>query len=124
MLKGHLSDGDGGRASGLDYADLARKTDGYSGSDIALLCKEAAMRPVRRLMKLLLTVSDQPSPQDISSEVKLDPVVEADMKQALACTRPSAQSKFLEKYTEWHAEYGAGIHDVTMDAPSGEAAGK
>jgi katanin p60 ATPase-containing subunit A1 len=32
---------------------LAERTDGYSGADIVLLCKEAAMRPVRRLMQSL-----------------------------------------------------------------------
>jgi katanin p60 ATPase-containing subunit A1 len=81
MIVGHLTEGE--RASGLDYNDLARKTDGYSGSDIALLCKEAAMRPVRRLMKLLMTV--EAADTEVSSEVKLDAVVEADVKQALAC---------------------------------------
>ena len=44
---------DGRNAAGLDYAELARKTRDYSGSDIVLLCKEAAMRPVRRLMAQL-----------------------------------------------------------------------
>lgn len=34
-------------------ARLARLTEGYSGSDIVLVCKEAAMRPVRRLMTRL-----------------------------------------------------------------------
>lgn len=32
---------------------IAERTAGYSGSDIVLLCKEAAMRPVRKLMKRL-----------------------------------------------------------------------
>ena len=32
---------------------LATKTEGYSGSDIATLCKEVAMRPRRRLMARL-----------------------------------------------------------------------
>jgi SpoVK/Ycf46/Vps4 family AAA+-type ATPase len=34
----------------IDFPALAARTDQYSGSDIVLLCKEAAMRPVRRLM--------------------------------------------------------------------------
>jgi katanin p60 ATPase-containing subunit A1 len=124
MIKGHLAEGE--RALGLDYAELAKRTEGYSGSDIALLCKEAAMRPVRRLMKQLLTLENEE--KEVDAEVKLDPVTVTDVKQALACkfdgetrnrsventtlipwlrlfvcmlssgTRPSAQSKFLEKY--------------------------
>ena len=37
----------------VDFTDLASKTEGYSGSDIKLLCKEAAMRPLRKLMAKL-----------------------------------------------------------------------
>ena len=30
-----------------------QKTEGYSGSDIKLVCKEAAMRPVRKIFDAL-----------------------------------------------------------------------
>ena len=34
----------------MDYDDVARRLEGYSGSDIYGVCKEAAMSPVRRLL--------------------------------------------------------------------------
>lgn len=37
----------------LPYDFLVEKTEGFSGSDIRLLCKEAAMQPLRRLMSVL-----------------------------------------------------------------------
>lgn len=37
----------------LDYDRFAASTEGFSGSDITLLAKEAAMQPLRRLMKEL-----------------------------------------------------------------------
>uniref|UniRef100_A0A8C5LY02 Katanin p60 ATPase-containing subunit A-like 2 n=1 Tax=Leptobrachium leishanense TaxID=445787 RepID=A0A8C5LY02_9ANUR len=37
----------------LDYSTLGEETDGYSGSDIKLVCKEAAMRPVRKIFDAL-----------------------------------------------------------------------
>ncbi|XP_031433290.1 katanin p60 ATPase-containing subunit A-like 2 isoform X2 [Clupea harengus] len=37
----------------LQYDTLAQETQGYSGSDIRLVCKEAAMRPVRKIFDAL-----------------------------------------------------------------------
>lgn len=37
----------------IPYDTLVEKTEGYSGSDIRLVCKEAAMQPLRRLMSFL-----------------------------------------------------------------------
>lgn len=37
----------------LPYDVLVERTEGYSGSDIRLVCKEAAMQPLRRVMALL-----------------------------------------------------------------------
>ncbi|XP_043571501.1 katanin p60 ATPase-containing subunit A-like 2 isoform X3 [Chiloscyllium plagiosum] len=37
----------------LDYSLLGEETKGYSGSDIKLVCKEAAMRPVRKIFDAL-----------------------------------------------------------------------
>lgn len=37
----------------LPYDLLVERTEGFSGSDIRLLCKEAAMQPLRRVMALL-----------------------------------------------------------------------
>ena len=46
MLKMHLNEE---RAEGLDYEKGAELLQGYSGSDIKLVCKEAAMKPLRRI---------------------------------------------------------------------------
>ena len=35
-----------------------QKTEGYSGSDIRLVCKEAAMRPVRKIFDILENLTE------------------------------------------------------------------
>lgn len=39
--------------SEIPYDLLLERSEGYSGSDIRLVCKEAAMQPLRRLMHTL-----------------------------------------------------------------------
>jgi katanin p60 ATPase-containing subunit A1 len=34
----------------IEYAQAAARCEGYSGSDMKLLCKESAMKPLRRLL--------------------------------------------------------------------------
>lgn len=101
----HLPDGE--RASGLDYRGLGVRTEGYSGADIVSLCKEAAMRPVRRLMARI-NAADSASEDPDLSEVKLDPVTREDLDAAIACVRPSAAPKFLARYDKWASEFGSG----------------
>ena len=47
----------------VPYEILVEKTEGYSGSDIRLVCKEAAMQPLRRLMSVL-DASDELIPEE------------------------------------------------------------
>lgn len=55
MVRYHLPPGppeSGARAEEtIDYQEFSDKLEGYSGSDIKLVCKEAAMKPLRRVMK-------------------------------------------------------------------------
>ena len=56
MLRKHLGSGRG--AADLDYRLLAERLEGYSGADLELVCREAAMRPVRRLVEKLRALGD------------------------------------------------------------------
>ena len=71
---------------------------GYSGSDLAALCKEAAMLPIRELdARAVATV-----PVDA-----LRPMTPADFAAALRAIRPSVSPSQLTKYERWTAEFGS-----------------
>jgi len=83
--------------------DLINKgqMDGYSGSDLALVCKEAAMRPLRSLMDDL-----EAGRIEDDKELSLRPVTNEDVHEALKCTRPSAKAS-KGKYEAWEKEFGS-----------------
>ncbi|XVF27323.1 hypothetical protein REPUB_Repub14bG0097200 [Reevesia pubescens] len=89
----------------LPYDILVERSEGYSGSDIRLLCKEAAMQPLRRLMTVL---EDR---QDIVPEdelPKVGPVTPEDIETALKNTRPSAHLH-AHRYEKFNEDYGSQI---------------
>jgi len=99
---------------GLDYDKLAEITEGYSGSDIKLVCKEAAMIPVRKIFNILENMNEEESAKltqnnsendhesriDITA-LKREPVQMKDVYQALSCTKPSCPTSLSEKYLVW-----------------------
>ncbi|OXB59102.1 hypothetical protein ASZ78_002653 [Callipepla squamata] len=84
----------------LDYSLLGQETDGYSGSDIKLVCKEAAMRPVRKVFDAL----ENRLPGNNLATVCLDRITTADFLDVIAHTKPSAK-KLSQKYTAWQRDF-------------------
>uniref|UniRef100_A0A7S1G4F5 AAA+ ATPase domain-containing protein n=1 Tax=Bicosoecida sp. CB-2014 TaxID=1486930 RepID=A0A7S1G4F5_9STRA len=96
----------GPSTKGIDYDRFAEATEGYSGSDITLLAKEAAMQPLRRIMKELEALGEGASVPGGDKAVQLAPVENADVEHSLSVTRPSAHL-FADKYIEWQKEFGS-----------------
>ncbi|XP_048323321.2 uncharacterized protein LOC107406006 isoform X3 [Ziziphus jujuba] len=89
----------------LPYDLLVERTEGYSGSDIRLLCKEAAMQPLRRLMTLLEERQDVVPEDELP---KVGPISHEDVENALKNTRPSAHLQ-AHRYEKFNADYGSQI---------------
>ncbi|KAK3246252.1 hypothetical protein CYMTET_44210 [Cymbomonas tetramitiformis] len=87
---------------GIGFKELAQQTEGYSGSDVMLLCKEMAMRPLRRLLAQVEDDAGQPNPHAV---MEIGPITAADVQLAQASSKPSARL-LAEKYEKWSAEYG------------------
>ncbi|URE43284.1 Holliday junction DNA helicase ruvB N-terminus [Musa troglodytarum] len=95
----------------VPYEYLVEKTEGYSGSDIRLVCKEAAMQPLRRLMSYL---EDQQQQQEEDKKIHDDelppvgPVTPEDIEVALKNTRPSAHLH-AHRYHKFNEDYGSHV---------------
>ncbi|XP_070599701.1 katanin p60 ATPase-containing subunit A-like 2 isoform X2 [Erythrolamprus reginae] len=85
----------------LDYNLLSQEMEGYSGSDIKLVCKEAAMRPVRKIFSAL--ENHQPD-SGILPVIHLDTVTTEDFLDVISHTKPSAKN-LSQRYIEWQREF-------------------
>jgi katanin p60 ATPase-containing subunit A1 len=95
----------------IDYFEIAGLLEGYSGSDIRLVCKEAAMKPLRKLMDEIENVDDDDfdwTPITDPSKVPQPALVSMnDFLAALETTKAAAQIIKQEKYEKWMSEFGS-----------------
>ena len=90
----------------INFNSFAKRTEKYSGSDIKLVCKEAAMEPLRRLMASLQEkYGDEYLDTATEEDAVLDLVTEADLELALSRTKPSLMYD-MKKYQEWQDSFG------------------
>ncbi|TIC93682.1 putative AAA domain-containing protein [Colletotrichum higginsianum] len=82
--------------SDSDIDQLVLLTDGFSGSDITALAKDAAMGPLRSLGEALLHMT--------MDEIR--PISLADFEASLGTIRPSVSKAGLKEYEDWAKEFG------------------
>ena len=85
--------------SAADIDEIVSATDGYSGADMANLCAEAAMGPIRSL--------DFGMIESIAAD-QVRPINKDDLLAALRQVKASVSSQDLEMYADWNAKFGAG----------------
>ncbi len=82
-----------------DFIELAVRSEGYSGRDIANVCREVIMLPIRELdMAGLLENSDQ--------EINVRDITLNDFKKTLKKVKPMTNKALMKQYNEWALEYG------------------
>lgn len=89
---------------GIDWQELIKKTKGYSGADIANVCREAAMMPMRR--KLLEGEVNFDEISKMNHDDLDVPITMADFNEALKNIQKSVSQNSLEDYQKWMAEFG------------------
>ena len=75
---------------------IVRKSDGYSGADLKILCREAALGPLREQGEKLQNVQS-----DEVRAVKL-----RDFATAFRCVKPTVSDKDIEQHAEFNEAYG------------------
>ncbi|KAF2201897.1 AAA-domain-containing protein [Delitschia confertaspora ATCC 74209] len=79
-----------------DIDELVNLTEGFSGSDITALAKDAAMGPLRSVGDKLLSMS--------MDEIR--PIEFQDFKASLSVIRPSVSKQGLKEYEDWARNFG------------------
>lgn len=80
-----------------DVNTIVQHTHGYSGSDMANLCREAALGPIRSITDIQCIDADQ-----------VRPILFKDFDEALHQVRASVSEKDLDLYIQWNKLYGSG----------------
>lgn len=77
-------------------AKIVKSTDGYSGSDLKALCKDAAMGPIRELGVRITQVKSE----DVRG------ITFGDFMTAIARVRPSVSNETIKSLLAWSDLYG------------------
>ena len=86
---------------GIDYAKNAEVLEGYSGSDIKLLCKEALMTRTRKAINVI-----ENDNKGKIYNINEFPVTKIDFEESLEKVKPAFTYK-TEKYEKWMKDYGS-----------------
>ncbi|KAL7748949.1 Katanin p60 ATPase-containing subunit A1 [Sorochytrium milnesiophthora] len=86
----------------VSLEDLAEKMAGYSGSDITVICRDAAMQALRKRFRGLGIEEIKNLPKG-----EILPAIKADFDDALARILPSVSQSDIKKFEDWLAEYGS-----------------
>ncbi len=87
----------------LSMTELSNRTEGYSGADISMICRDASLMSMRRVIAGL-------KPEEIKSLSKADmdqPVTMADFEEVLRRVKPSVNKADIKKHEQWMAELGS-----------------
>jgi len=92
ILENHMEDIE--VAPTVDYEEMADLTEGYSGRDISIVCREAAMEPIRDLQRTG-RMDDEREILDIR------PVSRDDFLSAIENIRPATPPEDVKRYIDW-----------------------
>ena len=106
MIQSHLSEFSPSFSKAEVLDNSASLLEGYSGSDIKSLCKEVAMKPLRRMLQHL-EVMDGVSDSDMSLMMKRNSVTAQDFNDAVSTVAHSTSADLCERHKKWSISHGS-----------------
>ena len=82
--------------SSREIKHVVKSTEGYSGSDLKAVCKDAALGPIRELGAKVASVKAE----DVRG------INASDFQVALKRVRPSVSATTIEALVAWNEQYG------------------
>ena len=92
----------------INMDELIKLTDGYSGADISIVCREAALMPMRRQLSGTVVRDNILKYGKLPDQLqdKLDiPITQEDITTAIKNISKSVSDKDLKKYEEWTSQF-------------------
>ncbi|CAF4744511.1 unnamed protein product [Rotaria sp. Silwood1] len=102
--------------TGVDLNLIAEKLEGYSGSDITSVCRDAAMMQMRRVTENLSMTEIQNIAQNLKEQLQLPTKME-DFTNAISKISSSVSKEMLEKYDKWMKDF-ADPTDFDLQCPT------
>jgi SpoVK/Ycf46/Vps4 family AAA+-type ATPase len=84
--------------SSLKIEDLAKLTDGYSGSDVKDICQSVQLRVVDELFQ---------SGRGLDSDAYTRSITESDFREILRMRKPSVSIDMIRAYARWSEQFKA-----------------
>jgi transitional endoplasmic reticulum ATPase len=91
----------GGQDGTVDLEDLSRRTEGFSGADLAALARNAVLAQLSQGGACAWHASAQGKPSPLSSSC---------LEEALLTTRASTDAATVERYDRWRPQQEAAVH--------------
>merc|ERR1711924_188914 len=90
-------------AEDVNFGELSKLTEGFSGSDITNICRDAAMMAMRRAIAGL----SADEIKNLRKEEVESPITMTDFKEARSKIQPSVSEADLLKFKRWMDEFGS-----------------
>ncbi|KAL7615693.1 hypothetical protein Lser_V15G01327 [Lactuca serriola] len=91
-------------AADVDIADVARRTEGYSGDDLTNVCRDASLNGMRRKIAGKTREEIKNMSKD---DMAKDPIAMCDFEEAITKVQPSVSAADIERHEKWFSEFGS-----------------